>query len=120
MNNIINTIEEVKEELAEKCLAYCEGGFITPNDIIFDDSRSWSLYIHGYRLGLDVNKFGAYRNYLGGGIRSGIKSNGRECDGTVELARQFENGLRQIENIYNSDCPEDAEQWELNTGVLLD
>ena len=96
-----------------------ELGFeLNPDRIYFDDSRSWSLYICGYDLDLDVNKFGAYRNYLGGGMRSGICSNGRAEDNTLELAKLFEKALEQVESLYNSGY-EDAEVWELPTGVLL-
>ena len=91
---------------------------LSASRIYFDDSRSWSLYICGYDLDLDVNKFGAYRNYLGGGVRSGICSNGRAEDNTLELAELFEKALKQIENLYNSGY-EDAEPWELPTGVLM-
>lgn len=96
-----------------------ELGFeLNPNRIYFDDSRSWSLYICGYDLDLNVNKFGAYRNYLGGGMRSGICSNGRAEDNTIELAKLFEEALERIETLYNSGY-EDAESWEQPTGVLL-
>ena len=94
------------------------GFIISPNLIYFDDSRSWSLYINGSDLDLDVNKFGAYRNYLGGGMRGGIGSNGRAEDKTLELAELFEKALEQIENLYNSGY-EECEIWEQPTGVLL-
>ena len=96
-----------------------ELGFeLNSNRIYFDDSRSWSLYICGYDLDLPVNKFGAYRNYLGGGVRGGICSNGRAEDNTLELAELFVKALESIEQLYNTGC-EDAESWELPTGVLL-
>ena len=108
--------ENIIEDLVNKAE---ELGFeLNANRIYFDDSRSWSLYICGYDLDLDVNKFGAYRNYLGGGVRSGICSNGRVEDNTLELAELFEKALEQIENLYNSGY-EEAESWELPTGVLL-
>lgn len=96
-----------------------ELGFsINVDDVCFDDSRSWSLYVCGDALDLPVEKFGAYRNYLGGGIRGGICSNGRENDGTMELAELFKKALEKIENLYNTGY-EEAEDWELPTGVLL-
>jgi hypothetical protein len=96
-----------------------ELGFeLNANRIYFDDSRSWSLYIHGSDLDLDVYKFGAYRNYLGGGMRSGICSNGRAEDNTLELAGLFEEALKSIENLYNAGY-EEAEEWDKPTGVLL-
>ena len=108
--------ENIIEDLVNKAN---ELGFeLNPNRIYFDDSRSWSLYICGYDLDLDVNKFGAYRNYLGGGVRSGICSNGRAENNTLELAELFEEALKQIENLYNNGY-EDAEPWELPTGVLM-
>lgn len=107
---------EIINELAEKAE---ELGFeISSEDIVFDDSRSWSIYIYGDVLGLPVGKFGAYRNYLGGGIRSGICTNGRKEENTLELAELFKEALEKIENIYNEGY-EDAEEWEKPTGVLL-
>ena len=108
--------ESIIEDLVNKA---DELGFeLNANRIYFDDSRSWSLYICGYDLDLDVNKFGAYRNYLGGGMRSGICSNGRAEDNTLELAELFEKALERIENLYSSGY-EDAESWEQPTGILL-
>ena len=108
--------ESIIEDLVNKAE---ELGFeLNANRIYFDDSRSWNLYICGYDLDLNVNKFGAYRNYLGGGMRSGICSNGRAEDNTIELAELFEKALERIENLYNSGY-EDAESWEQPTGVLL-
>ena len=107
-----NIIEDLVNEAEEL------GFELNANRIYFDDSRSWSLYICGYDLDLDVNKFGAYRNYLGGCVRGGICSNGRAEDNTIELAELFEKALERIENLYNSGY-EDAESWEQPTGVLL-
>ena len=108
--------ESIIENLVSKA---DELGFeLDSQSIHFDDSRSWSLYVHGFALNLPVNKFGAYRNYLGGGVRSGICSNGRAEDNTLELAELFEKALKEIENLYNGGY-EDAESWELPTGVLL-
>ena len=105
IENLVNDADELGFEL-------------NADRIYFDSSRSWSLYICGYDLDLDVNKFGAYRNYLGGGMRSGICSNGRAEDNTLELAELFERALEQIENLYNSGY-EECESWEQPTGVLL-
>lgn len=108
--------EEIIKNLVEKAE---ELGFeLNADRIYFDDSRSWSLYVNGYDLDLDVGKFGAYRNYLGGGMRSGICSNGRKQDNTLELAELFEKALEKIENLINSGY-EDCESWEQPTGVLL-
>ena len=96
-----------------------ELGFeLDANRIYFDDSRGWSLYIRGYDLDLPVNKFGAYREYLGGGVRGSICHNGREQENTLELGELFAKALEQIESAYNAGY-EDAESWELPTGVLL-
>ena len=109
VSNIIN-------DLVNK--AYKLGFELSADRIYFDDSRSWSLYIYGSDLDLPVNKFGAYRNYLGGGVRGSICSNGRAEDNTLELAELFEKALKEIENLYNSGY-EDCESWEQPSGVLL-
>lgn len=109
-------LETIIENLVER--ANKLGFELNADRIYFDDSRSWSLYVSGSDLGLDVSKFGAYRNYLGGGVRSGICSNGRKQDNTLELAELFEKGLEEIENLINSGY-EDCESWEQPTGVLL-
>ena len=108
--------ESIIEDLVNEAKEF--GFELNADRIYFDDSRSWSLYIHGCDLDLDVYKFGAYRNYLGGGMRSGICSNGRAEDNTLELAELFEKALEQIENLYNSGY-EECECWEQPTGVLL-
>lgn len=109
-------LETIIENLVER--ANKLGFELDADRIYFDDSRSWSLYVSGSDLGLDVGRFGAYRNYLGGGVRSGICSNGRKQDNTLELAELFEKGLEEIENFINSGY-EDCESWEQPTGVLL-
>ena len=86
--------------------------------VYFDDSRAWSLYILGNDVGLPVSKFGAFRNYLGGGVRGGIANNGRAQDGTVELGEFFAKKLAEIEDIINSGS-EDEPDWDKPTGVLL-
>lgn len=92
---------------------------IDPDSIYFDDSRAWSLYVDGYSIGLPVNKFGAFRNYLGGGVRGGIEHNGRTQDGTVEAGELFKKYLLAIENVINGEY-NNEEPWENSTGVLLD
>ena len=109
-------IELIIQELSEKAK---ELGFvISPKLICFDGSRSWSLYTAGHIVGANVTKFGAYRNYHGGGIRDAIQHNGRVQDGTVELGQLFQDALLQIEALIN-DGYEDAKPWELPTGVLM-
>ena len=94
-------------------------GFIIPaNMIYFDDSRSWSLYTPGYVIGVNVNKFGAYRDYNGGGVRGPIQHNGREQDNTKKLGELFQKTLLKIESLINSGY-EDADPWDLPTGVLM-
>lgn len=105
IEDLISKAEELGFELSE-------------NDIYFDDSRAWSLYVCGDDLDLPVYKFGAYRNYLGGGVRSGICHNGSEEENTVTLGELFAEALEQIENLYNSGY-EDCESWEQPTGVLM-
>lgn len=109
-------IKMIIDELAEKAE---ELGFeLSADRIYFDDSRGWSLYVYGGDLDLAVGKFGAYRNYLGGGVRGSICSNGRAKDNTLELAELFEDALEKIEKVYNQGY-EDMETWEQPTGVLL-
>ena len=94
------------------------GFILTPEQIYFDDSRSWSLYVYGKTLGLACNKFGAYRNYHGGGCRGAIEHNGRGQDNTYELGELFKDTLLDIEALINEGY-EDADPWELPTGVLM-
>ena len=91
---------------------------LTPEQIYFDDSRSWSLYVYGKTLGLSCNKFGAYRNYHGGGCREAMEHNGRHQDNTYELGELFKDALLDIEALINEGY-EDADPWELPTGVLM-
>lgn len=108
--------EELTEELSKKGT---ELGFkFNANNVHFDDSRAWSLFVIGERINLDVYKFGAYRNYLGGGMRSGICHNGREKDNTIELGQLFADALERVEGFINQDY-EEAEEWEKPTGALL-
>ena len=107
-------IDTLIDELVEK--ANKLGYNITSNDVIFDDSRAWSLYIYGSKIDHPSYKFGAYRNYLGGEVRGALTHNG--IDDTFELGELFADTLSRIEDYYNSGY-EDAEVWELPTGVLL-
>jgi len=85
--------------------------------VMFDDSRAWALYstekpeaetTPGY-----CAKYGAYREYLGGGVRGAIA-----CNLTGDLGELFTAALRQIEAIYNGETA-GLESWEQATGVLL-
>lgn len=109
-------IEQIIQELSEQAKGL--GFIISPSLIYFDDSRSWSLYTPGHVVGVNVSKFGAYRNYNGGGVREAIQHNGREQDGTIELGQLFQDALLRIEDLINEGY-EDAEPWELPTGVLM-
>ena len=85
--------------------------------VFFDDSRAWSLYStekpHDEKTPGEASKYGAWRPYLGGGVRGAIN-----CNLTGGLRDLFVAALRQIEAIINEDCG--PEPWEKNTGVLLD
>ena len=106
-----DTIEEVKNKL---------GIELSDRDIHFDDSRAWSFYVPGSKLNLPVSKFGAYRNYMGGGVRGSIAHNGREQDGKeyAELGEFFAKQLKRIEDLINAGF-EDEEDWDKPTGVLI-
>lgn len=109
-------MEEIATDLAA---AAGKLGFnIKPSDICFDDSRSWSLFVFGSVIGVSSYKFGAYRDYHGGGVRGAINNNGRSKDNTVELGKLFESALLDIEALINEGY-EDADPWELPTGVLM-
>ena len=109
-------IEQIIQDLSKQAK---ELGFvISPNLIYFDDSRCWSLYTPGHVVGANVNKFGAYRDYNGGGVRGPIQHNGRGQENTVELGKLFQNALLAIESVYNAGY-EDADPWDLPTGVLM-
>lgn len=109
MNRVIN-------QLAKDCQKL--GYSVHPSNIVFDDSRSWSLYVLGSLIGVTANKFGAYRDYYGGDVRGPVMHNGRMQDGTLELGCLFESALLEIEALINEDY-EDADPWELPTGVLM-
>lgn len=108
--------DEIINELVKKAKSL--GFKLKPEQIYFDDSRSWSLYVYGQTLGLSCNKFGAYRNYHGGGCRDAMEHNGRSQENTYELGELFKNALLQIESLINEGY-EDADPWELPTGVLM-
>lgn len=117
-------IEEKQKELSAAVNKYLAGrgieNRIDAEDIEFDDSRAWSISVPGHLMDLGCNKFGAYRPYLGGGVRGSIENNGRDEEGTKELGEMFENALLEIEKAYNEELtPEASESWELATGVLL-
>ena len=107
---------EIINELVKK--AKTLGFKLKPEQIYFDDSRSWSLYVYGKTLGLSCNKFGAYRNYHGGGCRDAMEHNGRGQENTYELGEAFKTALFAIEALINEGY-EDADSWELPTGVLM-
>ena len=108
--------DQIIEELVNKAKAL--GFNLKSEQIYFDDSRSWSLYVYGSVLQLPVNKFGAYRNYHGGGCRDTMEHNGRGQDNTYELGEAFKTTLLAIEALINEGY-EDADPWELPTGVLM-
>lgn len=108
--------DQIIEELVNKAKAL--GFNLKSEQIYFDDSRSWSLYVYGSVLQLPVNKFGAYRNYHGGGCRDAIEHNGRGQENTYELGEAFKDALLAIEALINEGY-EDADPWELPTGVLM-
>ena len=75
------------------------------DDVKFDTSRAYGLYIEGDTIGINVGKFGAYRNYLGGGLR-GASCNSSQWffDGKLqELAFLFHKALEDIESLEEYD-----------------
>lgn len=113
-------MEERYDHIIEVLINHAKqlGFILIPEQIYFDDSRSWSLYVYGKTLGLSCNKFGAYRNYHGGDCREAMEHNGRHQDGTYELGELFKDALLDIEALINEGY-EDADPWELPTGVLM-
>lgn len=94
--------DRVREELFEKCEEVlgddCE--LVSDSQIYFDDSaRNHVLYVDGALLNLPVSKFGAWRDYLGGGALSEVKHNGRTQDGTVELGKLFAKKLEELDSL---------------------
>lgn len=87
-------------------------------DVTWDTSRSWSLYIPGKTIDAPVAKFGAYRNYHGGGVRGKIQNNGRTQENTIKLGILFERALIKLEDLYNEGY-ENSTPWELPTGILI-
>ena len=96
-------IEEVINNLSEK----------TGQEVFFDDSRMWTL---GYKDKDTGSYYGAQRGYLGGGVRSGIRTKAPKEN--PEYEDLFKKALEEIESIINSDT-QGLESWEQNTGVLL-
>jgi len=105
------SIEEVIETLGYKL-------GIDSNRICFDSSRCWGLYVNGGILGYNVQKFGAYRNYNGGGVRGPLSHNGEKERGNYTNGVLFRNALKRIEEIINQETKGEP-SWEQNTGVLL-
>ena len=110
MINTINTINKHAARIAEAINDSYErrARDITPEDFVFDDSRAWSFSISGSLLNLPCRRFGAYRDYMGGGVRGGIDHNGRDQDGTTGLGNMFARALREIESAYNEDLTPEA------------
>lgn len=108
--------ESISSELADACNKAL-GTNIKADDVEFDDSRAWSLFVPGSKLGLSCRKFGAYRNYEGGGVRGGIQHNGREEDGTLELGKLFADKLSYVEELIDKGFS--GPEWENPAGVLL-
>jgi hypothetical protein len=71
------------------------------DDVIFDDSRAYSLYVYGSTINEPVYKFGAWRNYLGGGLRDSIQNSSMyvEDEKLKKLAMLFADALKQIEDL---------------------
>lgn len=86
--------------------------------VYFDESRAWSLYSTekptGEKTPGVANKYGAWRGYLGGGIRGSMNTNL-----TGDLGDLFLAALAKIEDLINGQAPDDCEVWDLPTGVLL-
>lgn len=84
--------------------------------MFFDSSRAWSLYStekpQDEKTPGVASKYGAWRAYLGGGVRGPIN-----CNLTGGLGDLFIAALKQIETIINQD--DGPEPWEKSTGVLL-
>lgn len=101
------TIDEVIEYVSDEL-----GGL----PVYFDESRAWSLFTYKVPKGnkSGARKYGAYRVYLGGGIRGTIRDNLT----VKKWSDLFTEGLKRIEEIYNGDTT-GLESWDLNTGVLL-
>lgn len=108
--------DKIIKELVKKAKQL--GFKLKPEQIYFDDSRSWSLYVYGKTLGLSCHKFGAYRNYHGGGCRDVMEHNGIGQENTYELGEAFKDALLKIEALINEGY-EDVDPWELPTGVLM-
>lgn len=86
--------------------------------VYFDESRAWSLYStekpRAEKTPGQARKYGAWRDYLGGGIRGSMNTNL-----TGDLGDLFLAALAKIEDLINGQAPDDCEVWDLPTGVLL-
>lgn len=85
-------------------------------DVIYDDSRAYGLYVYADKVGLRhaCIKFGAWRNYLGGGLRGNIGNSSQffKDEKLKELAIAFEDALKEIESLeYYDDFAEHVEDW---------
>lgn len=85
--------------------------------VYFDESRAWSLYSTQKPADEmtpgEACKYGAWRNYLGGGVRGPINTNL-----TGALGEIFKTALAKIESLINEPAG-DCEVWDQPTGVLL-
>lgn len=109
---------DICQEIIDK-VKEVTGKEITADDIHYDDSRAYSLYVLGDKLGLPVYKFGAYRNYLGGGMQGPTCHNGREKEGTVELGEFFAEKLDEISNILMEPSEDESENESLKESTQL-
>ena len=115
------TMEKLRDDLdecaeIETVIDYVEK--IAGVRVYFDDSRAWALYSTEKPAAEKTpgvcRKYGAYRDYLGGGVRGVIG-----CNLTGQLNGLFVLALKRIESIYNGDDAINCETWEQATGVLL-
>jgi len=97
----INSCVDIAEVLAEAARQ-------TGERVFFDDSRAWSVFYY-----VPGGKAGAFRNYLGGGVRGAICGACR----TKAESEFFVAVLKRIEVLYNEGA-EDAEVWDKPSGVL--
>lgn len=98
--NAAASIDDVCEILG----AACDGV-----SVFFEPSRRWCLAYH-----VPGGLAGAYRPYMGGGVRGSI------CAATGDTDRNtiFAAGLARVEQLFN-DGADDCEPWDLPSGVLL-
>ena len=106
-------MEYIIESLVEKAQ---ELGFnITSRDIIFDDSRAYGLYVYADAVGLGhaCRKFGAWRDYLGGGVRGRIENSSQFADDEKlkALGQLFEETLLNIENYIIEETNQERDEY---------